>query len=145
MGRSWAVVVMVMGLAGCAAPPAPTTPTTRETAVSGSLVEPTCDDQEGCGEGVAIGERFFSLQCLGVDPSALTDDVVAIGDGAYEEARAIEGLPPELWLAVRGDLPCRPTPDEPPEHEWYLLTSDEISPEQLQEYGPMVSNRLVAP
>lgn len=90
-----------------------------------------------CTEGVDVGDEFYALMCWGVDSAAVSDEVVADGSGVFEEARPIDGLPPELWLAVRGDLPCQTASGAPLEHEWYLLENPEIRTEQRREYLPV--------
>lgn len=99
------------------------------------LTVPSCPG-DVCTEGVDVGDDFYALMCWGVDSTAVSDQVVAGGAGVFQEARRIDGLPPELWLAVRGDLPCQPAPGAPLEHEWYLLENPEITVEQRREHLP---------
>lgn len=98
---------------------------------------PPCDDTGACGDGFIVGEHLYGLICIGVDPEAVPQEVLATGDDTYAEARAITGLPSDLWLAVRGDLPCQPAQGEPLEHEWYLAQSD-TTPAHLEEWGGAV-------
>ena len=80
-----------------------------------------------------VGNTLYGLLCQGVDPAAISRENSATGDGIFAEVRAIEDLPPEMWLAVRGDLPCLPADGGPLEHEWYLAQADDA--EHLDEWG----------
>ena len=98
-------------------------------------------------EGPGIAEVLRSVELPNLDAGLrdvgavleVDDEVVARGEGRYEEARAIEGIPPELWLAVRGDLPCHPGTGRPLLHEWYLASGD-LTPADLERWGPRVAN-----
>lgn len=103
------------------------------SAGSGALVVPSCPG-DLCTEGVNVGDRFYALLCWGVDSAAVANESLASGSGMFEEVRAIEGLPPELWLAARGELPCRPAQDQPLEHEWYVLESPELTIEERRQH-----------
>lgn len=153
-GAISAMVVLLAACTGVLQPPSPVPSADVicgggggcwEPGPSGVLVVPTCDDDAACSDGFALNDRFFSLLCLGVDPAAVTDDVAGTGSEVYTEARAIRGLPSELWLAVRGDLPCLPAEGEPLEHEWYLSEYADVSPGEQQEYGSIVSEVLIGP
>ncbi len=154
-GGSWrgAVASVAVLLAACTTlQTSPATPTSGlvcaggggcwEPASPGVLVVPTCEDG-ACGDGVALNDRFYALLCRGVDPNFVTDSVAGEGMGTYAEARAIRDLPPELWVAVRGDVPCLPSPGQPLAHEWYLAEYADVSTSEQQQYGPIVSDVLI--
>lgn len=109
------------------------------------LVVPTCPPPGDCGEGVAHQDRFYALSCWGVVSDAVGEAVVATGDTVFREARAITGLPPEFWLAVRGDLPCRPADGAPLAHTWYLIAFGDVPSEVQQEHGARISSVVIAP
>jgi hypothetical protein len=134
-------IALVAGTACAASSPSPTqTPMpTPIVAPPGRILVPPCDDGGACGEGFIVGEHFYGLICVGVDPAAVAHETLATGEGTYAEARVITGLPPGLWLAVRGDLPCLPVQDEPLEHEWYLVQGD-ATQAQLEEWGDVVGD-----
>jgi len=104
------------------------------------ITTPFCPEGVTCGEGFVVDGRFYGLICVGVQPRAVTGLVVAEGDGKFTEARSLRDLPTELWLAVRGDLPCHPSEDEPLEHERYLAQAEGITPADLERYGPILGD-----
>lgn len=126
--------LLVAVLAGCAAPPPTPTPLpTLPVAAPGEILIPPCPDGD-CADGFVVGDRYYLLVCSGVDPAALVDEALATGEGMFTETRSIMGIPSALWLAVRGDVPCRPL-----DHDWYFaMNPDRISPEALEEWGPAV-------
>jgi hypothetical protein len=67
-----------------------------------------------------VGKTAYGISCHGVDATAVSDEILGRGAGAFQEARALEGIPAHLWLAVRGDPPCRPAAGGPIHYEWYL-------------------------
>jgi hypothetical protein len=125
-------------LVACGAAVPSLTPTPSPiVAPPGTIVIPECGDSEDCEEGFVVGGRFYGLTCFGVDPAAVAGDALAVGEGTYAEVREITAIPPGLWLAVRGDVPCLPAQNEPLEHEWYLAQSD-VTPADLHEWGEAV-------
>jgi hypothetical protein len=86
-----------------------------------------------------VGDTLYGISCHGVEPIAVEDETLAQGSGTYEEARAIEGIPTDLWLAVRGDLACLPAPDEPLLYEWYLAHG-ETTQADIEEWGEQVAD-----
>lgn len=81
-----------------------------------------------------VGDQYYLLVCAGVDPAAIEEETLASGEGMFVETRTITGIPSELWLAVRGDIPCGPL-----DHDWYLAMNGEgIGPEVLEEWGDAV-------
>jgi hypothetical protein len=61
------------------------------------------------------------------------------GEGMFVETRTITSIPSDLWLAVRGDIPCRPL-----DLDWYLAMNEGgISPEILEEWGPTVGEVII--
>lgn len=122
-------------LVACAAPRPTATPAPTRPAVSpGEILIPACPADADCGEGFVVGETFYGLICQGVDPAAVANQALATGDGIFAEVRAIGDLPPETWLAVRGDLPCLPAEGGSLEHEWYLAQS-EVDAEDLDDWA----------
>lgn len=132
------LAVMVLVLSGCAA----SSPVSLDlpeglVAPSGQIVLPPCPASAGCEDGFVVGDSFYGISCFGVEPAAVDDETLARGTRTYEEARAIEGVPPELWLAVRGDLPCLPSEGQPLLYEWYLAHG-ETAPADIEEWGERV-------
>lgn len=127
--------VLVALIAGCAAPsPTPTPIPTLPVAAPGEILIPACPADAGCSEGFVVGDQYYLLVCSGVDPGAAAEEALATGEGMFVETRPITGIPSELWLAVRGDIPCQPL-----DHDWYFaMNGDGISPEVLEEWGPAV-------
>jgi len=108
------------------------------------LAVPSCPG-DVCTEGVNVGDDFYALMCWGVDPAAVSEQVVASGSGVFEEARPIDGLPPALWLAVKGELPCQPAAGEPLEYDWYLLENPAITVDQRREHLGVFRSVTVEP
>ena len=108
-------------------------------APSGEILIPPCPASAACLGGFVVGDRHYGISCHGVEAGAVSDETLAVGTGTYEEARVIEGIPSRLWLAVRGDLPCRPGNEAPLLYEWYLAGS-EATPAQLEEWGEAVAD-----
>jgi hypothetical protein len=94
---------------------------------------PSCPG-DVCTEGVNVDGRFYAVMCCGVDPAAVSEEVLARGSGTFDEARPLDGLPPDIWLAVTGELPCLPASGGQLEHEWYLLENPETTVEQRREH-----------
>jgi hypothetical protein len=111
---------------------------------STGLALPSCPG-DVCTEGVNVDDRFYALMCWGVDPAAVLDDVVASGSGVFEEVRPIAGLPPDLWLAVKGELPCRPASSGPLEYEWYLLENPDMTVDERREHLPVFRSVTTEP
>ena len=130
-------------LVACSATMPTLTPTPSPiVAPPGTIVIPECDDTGGCGEGFVVGDRFYGLTCSGVVPAAVAGEALAIGNGTYAEVREITAIPPRLWLAVRGEVPCLPAENEPLQHEWYLAQSD-TTPADLNEWEEAVRQALL--
>jgi hypothetical protein len=103
-------------------------------AAPGEMLIPDCPADAACADGFVVGDQYYMLVCSGVDPVAVADETLATGEGMFTETRSITGIPSELWLAVRGDIPCRPL-----DHDWYFaMNPDRISPGALEEWGPAV-------
>ena len=135
--------VLGLALAGCAVATPSTTPVaTPIIAPTGEILIPVCPADADCSEDLIVGETRYGLTCVGVDPAAVAGDPLATGEGMFAEARVITGIPAKLWLAVRGDLPCRPAQEEPLEHEWYLVQS-EVEPADLEEWGAVVGDAVL--
>lgn len=124
--------LVVLMLAACAAPSGTSTPIpTLPVAAPGEILIPDCPADAGCADGFVVGDQYYMLVCSGVQPGAVAGEALASGQGMFLESRTIAGIPSELWLAVRGDLPCQPL-----DHEWYLaMNSDGLSPEALEQWG----------
>ena len=137
------LAVIALAASGCATGSSPGfTESTGLVAPSGEILRPPCPASAGCVEGFLVGQTVYGLSCHGVQAAAVGEEVLARGDGVYEEARAIEDIPPELWLAVRGDVPCAPAEGEPLLYDWYLATS-EPTPADLERWGERVRNFTV--
>ncbi len=93
---------------------------------------PSCPPNAGCGQGFAIGDRFYSFDCVRIRSNALQPAPHTTGNGVVEDVRGIVGLPTDAFLAVRGEIPC----DEAKSSEWWIARADEISAEQLQSLSP---------
>jgi len=134
--------VLVFVLAACGAPsptPTPTPIPTLPVAAPGEILIPACPDNADCADGFVVGDQYYSLVCSGVDPAAVADATLATGEGMFVETRTITNIPSDLWLAVRGDVPCRPL-----DHDWYLVMNEGgISPEALEEWGPTVGEVII--
>jgi hypothetical protein len=76
------------------------------------------------------------LICVGVDPRAVNDEPFATGTGIYAEAREIVGIPSDVWLAVRGRIPCAGD-DGRLAHQWYLVQA-EVTPALLEQWGEAI-------
>jgi hypothetical protein len=87
-------------------------------------MEPPCPASAGCLGGFVVGETAYGISCHGVDATAVSAEILGRGAGTFQEARALEGIPAHLWLAVRGDLPCRPAGGGPLHYEWYLAQGE---------------------
>lgn len=127
--------VLVFVLAACAAPsPTPTPVPTLPVAAPGEILIPVCPDNADCADGFVVGDQYYLLVCSGVDPAAVANATLARGEGMFVETRTISNIPSDLWLAVRGDVPCLPL-----DHDWYFAMNPErISTEALEEWGPAV-------
>jgi hypothetical protein len=108
-------------------------------APSGEILRLPCPASAACSEGFVVGQTVYGISCHGVEPTAVDDETLARGDGEYEEARAIKSIPPQLWLAVRGEVPCLPSEGEPLLYDWYLAAG-EPTPADLEEWGERVAN-----
>lgn len=106
---------------------------------------PTCPENVSCTDGVALEDRLYYFTCRPVDPEAVTEDVIGTGQDIVTEARGVRGLPADLWMAAKGDLPCRPSAFAPLEHEWYLVEFGDIEFEELQEYAEAVNDIVIEP
>ena len=121
---SWLSVIVLLVAACGTSPSPPTASTNPPQPPAGVIVEPECDDTGACGEGFVLGTRAYTLVCVGVKPEQVNPFVVGTGQGKYQEARAIEGLPTSHWVAVRGgDLPCH---DDEPDVEWFLAEDQNV-------------------
>ena len=130
-------------LVACSAAVPSLTPTPSPiVAPPGTIVIPECDDTGACSDGFVVGDQFYGLTCSGVDPAAVAGQTLAIGNETYAEVRELTAIPPSLWLAVRGDVPCLPADDEPLRYEWYLAQSDPTQAE-LDEWGEAVRQALL--
>ena len=139
-GLACGLAALALVAAGCigASSPDLSAPTDL-VAPSGKILLPPCPASAGCLEGFVVGRTPYGISCHGVETTAVDDEVVARGEGKYQEARLIEGIPPELWLAVRGDLPCHPENGRPLLYEWYLASGD-LTPADLERWGTRVTN-----
>lgn len=135
-------LALAIGLVACAAPePNTRASDDRLVASPGEILLPPCPDTAACLGGFIVGHTLYGVSCYGVDPSAVDDEVLARGsDRQFAEVRAIDGLPVELWVAVRGpEMPCRPGQDEPLLYEWYLGHGD-ADRSDLEEWGAAASS-----
>lgn len=125
----------VLVLAACAAPAGTSTPIpTLPVAAPGEILIPACPDDADCADGLVVGDQYYMLVCSGVEPDAVAGETLAAGDGMFVEARTITGIPSELWLAVRGEIPC-----EPLDHEWYFaMNGDGVDSGILEQWGEAV-------
>jgi hypothetical protein len=120
--RSWPVVRVIsiacttILLAACAqlAPP--------------QIVIPSCPPNAACPEGFVIGTRSFFFPCVMVRREAVETVEYIGGAGPYVNVRGITGLPPESFVAVRGDVPC----GGPDPRGWWLAQADEITAGELE-------------
>ena len=134
-------LALAMGLVACAAPvPSSLDSAGALVASPGEILVPPCADDAGCQVGFVVGRTLYGVSCYGVDPSAVDDEVLARGsDLEFAEVRAIDGLPVELWVAVRGpEMPCRPGQDQPLLYDWYLAHGD-AKPSDLEKWGEAAS------
>lgn len=134
------VTALALALTACGAPTTSATPVeTPIIAPAGEILIPVCPADATCSEDFVVGETRYGLICEGVDPAAISDEPLATDEGMFTEVRVITGIPSELWVAVRGDLPCRPAQEAPLEHEWYLAQSD-VETADLEEWGEAVAD-----
>lgn len=133
------LAVLAMAASGCATSSPGLGASTGIVAPSGEILRPPCPASAACSGGFLVGQTLYGLSCHGVEPTAVGDEILARGDGEYEEVRAIEGIPPQLWLAVRGDVPCVPREGEPLLYDWYLAIG-EPTPADLERWGERVAN-----
>jgi len=68
---------------------------------------PSCPPNAGCGQGFAIGDRFYSFDCVRIRSNALQPAPHKTGNGVVEDVRGIVGLPTDAFLAVRGEFRAR--------------------------------------
>lgn len=137
------LVLALIGITACGLEGQPSTlQPTAIVAPSGQIVVPPCPASAGCGDEFVVGDRSYGLICAGVDPTAVEDEPIARGDAEYAEVREIDGLPPHLWVAVRGDLPCQPSTGAPLEHEWYLVQGN-TTPTDIADWGRAVTEIVV--
>lgn len=135
-----ALVALAIGATSCAAvSPSSLDSPTGLVAPPGEILVPPCPASAACLGGFVVGETLYGISCHGVEPTAVTDETLARGSGTYQEARVIEGVPPHLWLAVRGDVPCRPASDAPLHYEWYLARGESTQAE-FEEWGRRVAD-----
>lgn len=133
--------VLAIIISGCAAvAPSALDSAAGLVAAPGEIVLPPCSASASCLGGFVVGSTHYGFSCHGIEPSAVDDEPLARGHGEYQEARAIEGIPAELWLAVRGDLPCRPSMGEPLLYEWFLAGSTMSTQAEREEWGERVAS-----
>lgn len=85
---------------------------------------------------MVLDNRVYTPDCEAVLPTAVGDVVLGTGPGLFREARAIEGLPQQWWLAARGDGMCEGIGAP---NAYYLMTYWDIPRGKLVEYGPQIS------
>ena len=133
--------MLAIALVGCATiAPSALDSAAGLIAPPGEIVLPPCPASAACLGGFVVGSTHYGISCHGIEPTAVDDEPLARGHGEYQEARAIEGIPAELWLAVRGDLPCRPSMGEPLLYEWYLAGSTMSTQADREDWGERVTS-----
>lgn len=115
-------------------------PSQTPGAVGSGTVQPSrrvipsvCDADEDCAQGFHLDGRLYFFSCRHVRPGAVDDYQYAAGAGEFEEVRRIPGLPPELFLAVRGRIACTPGGSD----WWLAQTASAVS-----ELDPPLRDRL---
>lgn len=103
-------------------PPATTPPPDQGDDAVGVIRRSDCDEESfgwapagrsvplpvprlSCVPGFMVGDAFFETVCSPVAPDAVGRDVLAVGDGsvAWDELRTIDGVDPDVMMAVFGD------------------------------------------
>lgn len=135
MGLPILLVLVGCATAGATDPGSPT----RLVAPSGEIMRPPCPASAACLGGFVVGDTLYGISCHGVEPTAVEDEAIATGDATFAEVRAIRGVPTDLWMAVRGDLPCLPREGEPLAYDWYLAIG-ELTEADLEEWGARVAD-----
>ena len=130
---------LALALLGCAS----VTPSRADSASglvapSGQILLPPCPASAACLDGFVVGDTHYGISCYGIEPTDVEDETLARGSRQYDEARAIKGIPPDLWLAVRGDLACAPREGEPLLYEWYLAHGPTTQAD-IEEWGQRVA------
>ena len=101
---------------------------------------PSCPPDAGCSEGFILGDDFYGFMCVEVRKEAIGDEPYAAGDGPLDQIAVIPGLPPDLFLAVRGDTPC----DEDA-GGWWLALTEEVTPADLRAYADVLDDATDSP
>ena len=128
-----------LSVSSCATSPTALDSPTGLVAPSGEILIPPCPASAACLGGFVVGDTIYGISCHGVEPTAVAEETLARGTGEFEEARAIKGIPPHLWLAVRGDLACRPDDGGSLHYEWYLA-GGEWTQAEFEEWGQRVAD-----
>ena len=135
------LAVLAIAVAGCATiAPSALDSAAGLIAPPGEIVLPPCSASAAGLGGFVVGSTHYGISCHGIEPASADDEPPARGQGEYQEARAIEGIPPDLWLAVRGDLPYRPSMGEPQLYEWYLAGASMSTQADREEWGERVAS-----
>ena len=86
---------LALVLVGCASvTPVGTDSATGLVAPSGQILLPPCPASAACLDGFVVGDTLYGISCHGIEPTAVEDETLARGSRQYDEARAIEGIPP---------------------------------------------------
>lgn len=102
-------------------------------APSGRVSPTVCGPDEDCAQSFDLDGRLYFFSCRHVRPEAVDDYPYVAGGGEFEEVRRIPGLPPELFLAVRGRIACTPGSSD----WWLAQTSSAVA-----ELDPPLRDRL---
>ena len=119
--------VTVFALAACATPQAPVSPQATPNVpatLPAAITIPPCEDGD-CPLGFELGGRLYFLPCSQVRADAVDQSPHVDGAGPFRGVRRIAGLPPELFLAVRGSVNCGGGVSDSP--WWLAQTAEAVS------------------